>query len=165
MPHCQRNPIQRQGRAIRNLNLIQRSLLHRAGASNSGTFICSTGKLLFSTSDLENILCSCVLPALISSLLLMVSPSGPCLAKRSGFVGERGSFGLPLPLAYQCSIFWVHRSGKSSLIMALFRAVDPSLMSGQVIVGGVDTRTLRLAELRESLGCVLFSTFDHVEMC
>ncbi|KAJ6545144.1 P-loop containing nucleoside triphosphate hydrolase protein [Mycena capillaripes] len=50
-------------------------------------------------------------------------------------------------------------SGKSSLIMALFRAVDPSLMSGRVFVNGVDTQTLSLATLRESMSLVAQTPF------
>ncbi|KAJ7780147.1 P-loop containing nucleoside triphosphate hydrolase protein [Mycena maculata] len=50
-------------------------------------------------------------------------------------------------------------SGKSSLLMALFRAVDPSLMSGHVSVNGVDTQTLTLAKLRESMSLVAQTPF------
>ncbi|KAJ7589613.1 P-loop containing nucleoside triphosphate hydrolase protein [Mycena floridula] len=50
-------------------------------------------------------------------------------------------------------------SGKSSLIMALFRAVDPSLMSGQVFIDGVDTQTIPLTKLRDSMSLVAQSPF------
>jgi hypothetical protein len=46
------------------------------------------------------------------------------------------------------------RSGKSSLIMAMFRAVEASLMSGQVFIDGVDTKMISLEKLRDSLRCV-----------
>ncbi|KAF8205910.1 P-loop containing nucleoside triphosphate hydrolase protein [Mycena galopus ATCC 62051] len=50
-------------------------------------------------------------------------------------------------------------SGKSSLIMALFRAVDPSLMSGRIRVNGIDTQTLPLANLRDSMSLVAQTPF------
>ncbi|KAJ7837824.1 P-loop containing nucleoside triphosphate hydrolase protein [Mycena olivaceomarginata] len=50
-------------------------------------------------------------------------------------------------------------SGKSSLIMALFRAVDPSLISGNVAVNGVDTQKWPLAKLRESMSLVAQNPF------
>ncbi|KAJ7664453.1 P-loop containing nucleoside triphosphate hydrolase protein [Mycena polygramma] len=50
-------------------------------------------------------------------------------------------------------------SGKSSLIMALFRAVDPSFISGHIFVDGVDTRTLPLDDLRNSIGLVAQAPF------
>ncbi|KAJ7818313.1 P-loop containing nucleoside triphosphate hydrolase protein [Mycena olivaceomarginata] len=50
-------------------------------------------------------------------------------------------------------------SGKSSLIMALFRAVDPSLISGNVAVNGVDTQRWPLAKLRESMSLVAQNPF------
>ncbi|KAJ7268006.1 P-loop containing nucleoside triphosphate hydrolase protein [Mycena rebaudengoi] len=63
------------------------------------------------------------------------------------------------PAGYKIGICGRTGSGKSSLIMALFRAVDPSLMSGQVLIDGVDTRTIRLGELRDSLSLVAQSPF------
>ncbi|KAK7006728.1 P-loop containing nucleoside triphosphate hydrolase protein [Favolaschia claudopus] len=50
-------------------------------------------------------------------------------------------------------------SGKSSLIMALFRAVEPVLLTGDVLLDGVDTKTMRLAELRDSMSLVAQSPF------
>ncbi|KAK7050729.1 P-loop containing nucleoside triphosphate hydrolase protein [Favolaschia claudopus] len=50
-------------------------------------------------------------------------------------------------------------SGKSSLIMALFRAVEPALLTGEVLLDGVDTKTMRLAELRDSMSLVAQSPF------
>ncbi|KAJ7485129.1 P-loop containing nucleoside triphosphate hydrolase protein [Mycena galericulata] len=50
-------------------------------------------------------------------------------------------------------------SGKSSLIMALFRAVDRSLMSGSVFVDGVDAQTLPLGKLRDSMSLVAQTPF------
>ncbi|KAJ7822606.1 P-loop containing nucleoside triphosphate hydrolase protein [Mycena leptocephala] len=50
-------------------------------------------------------------------------------------------------------------SGKSSLIMALFRAVEPSLMSGEVLIDGVDTKKMPLRELRNSMSLVAQSPF------
>ncbi|KAJ6540558.1 P-loop containing nucleoside triphosphate hydrolase protein [Mycena capillaripes] len=50
-------------------------------------------------------------------------------------------------------------SGKSSLIMALFRAVDPSLLSGEVLIDGVDTKTVPLSELRDAMSLVAQSPF------
>jgi ABC-type multidrug transport system fused ATPase/permease subunit len=50
------------------------------------------------------------------------------------------------------------RSGKSSLIMALFRAVEPSLMSGEVLIDGVDTKKMPLRELRNSMRYVAVLT-------
>ncbi|KAJ7150739.1 P-loop containing nucleoside triphosphate hydrolase protein [Mycena filopes] len=50
-------------------------------------------------------------------------------------------------------------SGKSSLIMALFRAVEPSLLSGDVLIDGVSTNTVSLAELRDAMSLVAQSPF------
>jgi ABC-type multidrug transport system fused ATPase/permease subunit len=50
-----------------------------------------------------------------------------------------------------------YRSGKSSLIMALFRAVDSSLMSGHVLLDGVDTQTMPLEKLRNAMRCVEYT--------
>ncbi|KAJ7267907.1 hypothetical protein C8J57DRAFT_1228520 [Mycena rebaudengoi] len=63
------------------------------------------------------------------------------------------------PAGYKIGICGRTGSGKSSLIMALFRAVDPSLMSGQVLIDGIDTQTIRLGELRDSLSLVAQSPF------
>jgi ATP-binding cassette subfamily C (CFTR/MRP) protein 1 len=60
-------------------------------------------------------------------------------------------------------LFTVHsRSGKSSLLMALFRAVEPSLIQGHVFVDGIDTKTLPLGKLRDSLRQVQFEPAGHV---
>ncbi|KAF8183862.1 P-loop containing nucleoside triphosphate hydrolase protein [Mycena galopus ATCC 62051] len=45
-------------------------------------------------------------------------------------------------------------SGKSSLILAIFRGLEQSLMSGQILVNGLDTQTIPLDALRESLSLV-----------
>ncbi|KAJ7433880.1 P-loop containing nucleoside triphosphate hydrolase protein [Mycena galericulata] len=45
-------------------------------------------------------------------------------------------------------------SGKSSLILAIFRGLNQSLMAGQILVNGVDTQTIPLETLRESLSLV-----------
>ncbi|KAJ6594611.1 P-loop containing nucleoside triphosphate hydrolase protein [Mycena capillaripes] len=50
-------------------------------------------------------------------------------------------------------------SGKSSLLMALFRMVEPTLISGRIWVNGVDTSTFPLVQLRDSLSLVAQSTF------
>ncbi|KAF7349689.1 hypothetical protein MSAN_01695700 [Mycena sanguinolenta] len=50
-------------------------------------------------------------------------------------------------------------SGKSSLIMAMFRAVEPSLMSGRVSIDGKDTKTIPLHALRNSLSLVAQNPF------
>ncbi|KAJ7888747.1 P-loop containing nucleoside triphosphate hydrolase protein [Mycena leptocephala] len=50
-------------------------------------------------------------------------------------------------------------SGKSSLIMAMFRAVEASLMSGQVFIDGVDTKMISLEKLRDSLSLVAQNPF------
>lgn len=42
-------------------------------------------------------------------------------------------------------------SGKSSTVMALFRAMDQSLVSGRILLDGVDIATVPLALLRDSL--------------
>ncbi|KAJ6568385.1 hypothetical protein DFH09DRAFT_1278029 [Mycena vulgaris] len=49
------------------------------------------------------------------------------------------------------NVCFQYGSGKSSLILALFQAVDQSLLSGNIIVDGVDTWTLPLATLRDSM--------------
>lgn len=46
-------------------------------------------------------------------------------------------------------------SGKSSTIMALFRAMDQSLVSGKILLDGVDISTVPLATLRNSIRCVM----------
>ncbi|KAJ7635711.1 P-loop containing nucleoside triphosphate hydrolase protein [Mycena polygramma] len=45
-------------------------------------------------------------------------------------------------------------SGKSSLIFAIFRGLDQSLMAGEILLNGVDTQTIPLSALRESLSLV-----------
>ncbi|KAJ6558333.1 P-loop containing nucleoside triphosphate hydrolase protein [Mycena capillaripes] len=45
-------------------------------------------------------------------------------------------------------------SGKSSLILAIFRGLDQSLMAGQILVNGLDTQTISLDTLRGSLSLV-----------
>ncbi|KAJ7863186.1 P-loop containing nucleoside triphosphate hydrolase protein [Mycena leptocephala] len=50
-------------------------------------------------------------------------------------------------------------SGKSSLIMALFRAVDSSLMSGHVLLDGIDTQTMPLEKLRNAMSLVAQTPF------
>ncbi|KAF7297369.1 hypothetical protein MIND_00970400 [Mycena indigotica] len=45
-------------------------------------------------------------------------------------------------------------SGKSSLLMALFRGVDSSLLEGSVLFDDVDTRSMSLATLRSALSLV-----------
>ncbi|KAJ7618244.1 P-loop containing nucleoside triphosphate hydrolase protein [Mycena polygramma] len=45
-------------------------------------------------------------------------------------------------------------SGKSSLIFAIFRGLDQSLMAGEILLNGVDTQTIPLNTLRESLSLV-----------
>ncbi|KAJ7107813.1 P-loop containing nucleoside triphosphate hydrolase protein [Mycena epipterygia] len=45
-------------------------------------------------------------------------------------------------------------SGKSSLILAIFRGLDQSLMAGQILVNGLDTQTIPLDTLRGSLSLV-----------
>ncbi|KAJ7898089.1 P-loop containing nucleoside triphosphate hydrolase protein, partial [Mycena leptocephala] len=45
-----------------------------------------------------------------------------------------------------CGRTW---SGRSSLIMALFRAVDRSLLSGEVLIDGIDTKTIPFSELAD----------------
>jgi ABC-type multidrug transport system fused ATPase/permease subunit len=42
--------------------------------------------------------------------------------------------------------------------MALFRAVEPSLMSGEVLIDGVDTKKMPLRELRNSMRYVAVLT-------
>lgn len=42
-------------------------------------------------------------------------------------------------------------SGKSSLIMALFHALDESHLSGEVIIDDVDTASVAICQLRESM--------------
>nr|GAT47975.1 predicted protein [Mycena chlorophos] len=45
-------------------------------------------------------------------------------------------------------------SGKSSLLLALFRGLEPSLLDGSVLLDDVDTSSMSLATLRGSLGLV-----------
>jgi len=44
-------------------------------------------------------------------------------------------------------------SGKSSMILALFRGLDDSLVSGQVTIDSVDIHTLPRSRLRKALRC------------
>lgn len=45
----------------------------------------------------------------------------------------------------------VFSSGKSSTVQALFRTVEKSLVSGKILIDGVDIQTLPLKMVRESL--------------
>lgn len=51
----------------------------------------------------------------------------------------------------------MERSGKSTIIMALLRAVNQSLMSGTILIDGVDIQTIPLRILRQSLRYVHLS--------
>lgn len=46
-------------------------------------------------------------------------------------------------------------SGKSSTLLALFRALDQGLISGRIEIDGVDIATIPLESLRSSMRCVL----------
>jgi len=50
-------------------------------------------------------------------------------------------------------------SGKSSLILALFRAIDPSLISGKILLDDIDTQTISLRKLRNSFSLVFQTPF------
>ncbi|KAJ7065430.1 P-loop containing nucleoside triphosphate hydrolase protein [Mycena amicta] len=50
-------------------------------------------------------------------------------------------------------------SGKSSLLMALFRGVESSLLSGTVLLDDLDTQTVSLGSLRDSLSLVSQTPF------
>ncbi|KAJ7703885.1 P-loop containing nucleoside triphosphate hydrolase protein [Mycena rosella] len=45
-------------------------------------------------------------------------------------------------------------SGKSSLILAIFRGLDQALMAGEILINGLDTQTIPLETLRQSLSLV-----------
>lgn len=45
-------------------------------------------------------------------------------------------------------------SGKSSTWLAIFRGIDQILVSGNILIDGVDITTVPLAELRDSMRCV-----------
>jgi len=42
-------------------------------------------------------------------------------------------------------------SGKSSLILALFRGLEPSLLTGSIVIDGVDSTAVPLERWRKSL--------------
>ncbi|CAL1707862.1 unnamed protein product [Somion occarium] len=50
-------------------------------------------------------------------------------------------------------------SGKSSLVLALLRALDESLTVGRILIDGIDTRSLPLGTLRKSLSLVAQEPF------
>ncbi|KAL7413440.1 P-loop containing nucleoside triphosphate hydrolase protein [Mrakia frigida] len=50
-------------------------------------------------------------------------------------------------------------SGKSSTLLALFRAIDHGLMSGQILIDGIDISTLPLHQLRDSMSIVTQDPF------
>ncbi|KAJ6536775.1 P-loop containing nucleoside triphosphate hydrolase protein, partial [Mycena vulgaris] len=55
-------------------------------------------------------------------------------------------------------------SGKSSLILAIFRGLDQSLMAGQILVNGLDTQSIPLDTLRGSLRHVILIYFSLQEL-
>ena len=56
---------------------------------------------------------------------------------------------LTLPIEY---FFRIYRSGKSSMMIALFRIQEMS--AGQILVDGIDTATVPLRILRSKLGII-----------
>ncbi|KAJ7846292.1 P-loop containing nucleoside triphosphate hydrolase protein [Mycena leptocephala] len=98
------------------------------------------------------------------------SPDSPVSKGSVEFQNLSLHYGADLPLVVnegkdQPFLTWVlmsnlqYRSGKSSLIMALFRAVDSSLMSGHVLLDGIDTQTMPLEKLRNAMSLVAQTPF------
>ncbi|KAK7692905.1 hypothetical protein QCA50_004541 [Cerrena zonata] len=64
-----------------------------------------------------------------------------------------------VPAGHKIGICGRSGSGKSSMIMALLRGLDESLISGRVLIDGIDIRTVPLGTLRKSLNLVTQDPF------